>query len=76
MVRHILSTVISPIVGATSLRPETLKAIGIKAAVQHWRAYDKIMRSSYTVAPPGPCTTDITTWPFKRLRPGIFSFTV
>jgi microcystin degradation protein MlrC len=54
--------------------PETLKAIGIKAAVQHRRAYDKIMRGSYTVSTPGPCTSKITTLPYKRLRPKIFPF--
>ena len=54
--------------------PETLKAVGIKAAVQHRRAYDKIMRGSYTVSTPGPCTSKITTLPYKRLRPSVFPF--
>jgi microcystin degradation protein MlrC len=54
--------------------PETLKAVGIKAAVQHRRAYDKIMRGSYTVSTPGPCTSKITTLPYKRLRPNVFPF--
>jgi microcystin degradation protein MlrC len=54
--------------------PESLKAIGIKAAVQHRRAYDKIMRGSYTVSTPGPCTSNIATLPFRRLRAGVFPF--
>lgn len=55
--------------------PETLKAVGIKAAVQHRRAYDKIMKGSYTVATAGPCTSNIVTLPYRRLRPSVFPFT-
>lgn len=54
------------------IEPETLKAIGVKAAVAHRRAYDKIAKGSFTVATPGPCTSRIETLPFKRLRPGVF----
>jgi microcystin degradation protein MlrC len=52
--------------------PETLFAIGVKAAVAHRRAYDGIMRGTYTVATEGPCTSVITSLPFKRLRPGVY----
>ncbi|WP_447407608.1 hypothetical protein, partial [Clostridium perfringens] len=51
---------------------ETLKAIGVKAAVAHRRAYDGIAKGSFTVATPGPCTSRIETLPFKQLRPGVF----
>lgn len=54
------------------MEPETLKAIGVKAAVAHRRAYDKIAKGSFTVATPGPCTSRIETLPFKRLRPCVF----
>jgi microcystin degradation protein MlrC len=54
------------------IEPEMLKAIGVKAAVAHRRAYDKIARGSFTVATPGPCTSRIQTLPFKRLRPAVF----
>lgn len=54
------------------IEPETLKAIGVKAAVAHRRAYDKIARGSFTVATPGPCASRIGTLPFRRLRPGVF----
>jgi microcystin degradation protein MlrC len=54
------------------IEPETLKAIGVKAAVAHRRAYDKIAKGSFTVATPGPCTSRIETLLFKRLRPGVF----
>jgi microcystin degradation protein MlrC len=54
------------------IEPEALKAIGVKAAVAHRRAYDRIAKGSFTVATPGPCTSRIETLPFKRLRPGVF----
>ncbi|HEV7259237.1 MAG TPA: M81 family metallopeptidase [Bosea sp. (in: a-proteobacteria)] len=54
------------------IHPEDLKAIGVKAAVAHRRAYDKIARGSFTVATPGPCTSRIGTLPFKHLRRPVF----
>jgi microcystin degradation protein MlrC len=54
------------------IHPEQLKAIGIKAAVAHRRAYDRIAKGSYTVATPGPCTSRIETLPYKRLRRPVF----
>ncbi len=52
--------------------PETLFAIGVKAAVAHRRAYDPIAQGSYTVATPGPCSSVLTTFPYKRLRRPVF----
>lgn len=52
--------------------PETLFAIGIKAAVAHRRAYDPIAQGSYTVATPGPCSSVLATFPYRRLRRPIF----
>ena len=40
------------------IEPANLDMIVVKAAVAHRRAYDKIMRASYTVATPGPCTSN------------------
>lgn len=54
------------------IEPEALKAIGVKAAVAHRRAYDGMAKGSFTVATPGPCTSRIETLPFRRLRPGVF----
>lgn len=54
------------------IEPEALKAIGVKAAVAHRRAYDGIAKGSFTVATPGPCASRIETLPFRRLRPGVF----
>ncbi|EKF18516.1 M81 family metallopeptidase [Nitratireductor pacificus] len=52
--------------------PETLFAIGVKAAVAHRRAYDPIMAGSYTVKTAGPCTSALTTLPYRRLRQPVF----
>jgi microcystin degradation protein MlrC len=54
------------------IHPETLRAIGVKAAVAHRRAYDKIAKGSYTVATAGPCTSKIATLPYTRLRYPVF----
>ncbi|WP_262333181.1 M81 family metallopeptidase [Bosea sp. BH3] len=54
------------------IHPETLKAIGVKAAVAHRRAYDPIAKGSYTVATLGPCTSRITGLPYKHLRRPVF----
>lgn len=54
------------------IEPEALKAIGVKAAVAHRRAYDKIAKNSFSVATPGPCTSRIAGLPYKRLRRPVF----
>ncbi|QEL22128.1 M81 family metallopeptidase [Bosea sp. F3-2] len=54
------------------IHPETLKAIGVKAAVAHRRAYDDIAKGSFTVATPGPCTSKIAGLPYSRLREPVF----
>jgi len=46
--------------------------IGVKAAVAHRRAYDKIAKRSFTVTTPGPCTSDLKSLPYKRLRANVF----
>ncbi len=48
--------------------PETLKAIGVKGAVAHRRAYDPIAAGSYVVDTPGPCASDLTALPYRNLR--------
>jgi microcystin degradation protein MlrC len=52
--------------------PEALRFIGVKAAVAHRRAYDPIAGASYWVATPGPCPSDLTTLPYRRIRRPIF----
>ncbi|HET7085833.1 MAG TPA: M81 family metallopeptidase [Rhizomicrobium sp.] len=52
--------------------PEKLSAIGIKAAVGHRRAYDPIASASFTVKSRGPCTSDLTQLPYRRIRRPVF----
>jgi len=52
--------------------PEDLWVIGVKAAVAHRRAYDPIARRSFTVTTPGPCTSDLKSLPYHRLRRPVF----
>jgi microcystin degradation protein MlrC len=52
--------------------PEQQRVIGVKAAVAHRRAYDKIAKASYTVDTPGPCSSNLKPFPFQRLRRPIY----
>lgn len=52
--------------------PEKLTAIGIKAAVGHRRAYEPIATRSFTVATRGPCTSDLTRLPYRKIRRPVF----
>jgi len=54
------------------INPEDLSMIGIKAAVGHRRAYDKIASASFTVSTRGPCTSDLARLPYQRLRRPVF----
>jgi microcystin degradation protein MlrC len=54
------------------INPEDLSMIGIKAAVGHRRAYDKIASASFTVSTRGPCTSDLIRLPYQRLRRPVF----
>ncbi len=48
--------------------PERQSIIGVKAAVAHRQAYEPIQKASYTVSTPGPCSSDLSTFPFRNLR--------
>jgi microcystin degradation protein MlrC len=54
------------------INPEDLSMIGIKAAVGHRRAYEKIASASFTVATRGPCMSDLTRLPYQRLRRPVY----
>jgi microcystin degradation protein MlrC len=76
-IRILLNSIKTPPFDLGQLRsqgiiPEGLSVIGVKAAVAHRRAYDKIARRSFTVTTPGPCTSDIRSLPYERVRPGVF----
>jgi len=54
------------------IEPEQLAVIGVKAAVAHRRAYDPIASAHFTVATRGPCSSDLTTFPYRHLRRPIY----
>lgn len=54
------------------IEPERLRIIGVKAAVAHRQAYDPIAKTSYSVATPGPCASDLRTLPFKHIRRPVY----
>ena len=54
------------------ITPEAMAFIGVKAAVAHRRAYEKIAAASYWVGTPGPCPSDLTTLPYQHIRRPIF----
>lgn len=54
--------------------PQNFRLIAIKAAVAHRRAYDPIAASSYTASTPGPCSSDVVSFPYRKLRRPMFPF--
>lgn len=50
------------------IAPEELSILGVKAAVAHRRAYDPIASRQIWVNTPGPCTSDLRSLPFQRIR--------
>jgi microcystin degradation protein MlrC len=54
------------------IEPEKMSLIGAKAAVAHRRAYEPIARALFTVNTPGPCTSDLRTLPYQRIRRPVF----
>jgi microcystin degradation protein MlrC len=52
--------------------PESLFAIGVKAAVAHRRAYDKIASAVYWVDTPGPCSSNLRSFPYRKIRRPIY----
>lgn len=54
------------------IEPKEFRIIGVKAAVAHRRAYERIAIESYTVLTRGPCTSDISALPYLHLRRPVF----
>lgn len=47
---------------------EQLSVVGVKAAVAHRRAYDKIAARMLWVDTPGPCSSNLAALPFRHLK--------
>jgi len=54
------------------IEPREFAIIGVKAAVAHRQAYDPIAASSYFVDTPGPCSSNLASFPYQRLRRPIY----
>ncbi len=54
------------------IEPEKVFVIGVKAAVAHRKVYDPIARANYTVDTPGPCTSNLRFFPYRKLRRPIY----
>ena len=50
------------------LEPRDFAVIGVKAAVAHQRVYDPIARSSHYVDTRGPCSSNLGTFAWRRIR--------
>lgn len=54
------------------IAPEECFVIGVKAAVAHRRAYDPITKVTYTVDTPGPRSSNLKRFPYRRIQRPIF----
>ena len=54
------------------IEPTTLSFIGVKAAVAHRRAYDKIATRMLWVDTPGPCSSNVRALPYRHLTRPIY----
>ena len=52
--------------------PRKFAIIGVKAAVAHRQAYDPIARAEFFVDTPGPCSSNLATFPFRRLAHPVY----
>lgn len=50
------------------IEPRDFAFIGVKAAVAHKRAYDRIARASYYVDTAGPCSSNLASFPWRNLE--------
>ncbi len=54
------------------IEPAALSVIAVKAAVAHRRAFDPIASRMLWVDTPGPCTSDLKSLPYRKIRRPIF----
>lgn len=52
--------------------PASFSYVGVKAAVSHRRAWDPISRGNVWVSTPGPCSSDLSEFPFEQVRRPIY----
>lgn len=54
------------------LEPTQFSVIGVKAAVAHRRAYDRIATRMIWVDTPGPCSSNLRSLPFQKVKRPVF----
>ena len=54
------------------IEPRDFAVIGVKAAVAHRRAYDPIATVSYLVDTPGPCSSNVSLFPWRHLKRPVY----
>lgn len=54
------------------LDPSRFSFVGVKAAVAHQRAWDPISKGNVWVSTPGPCSSDLTALPYRKLRRPVY----
>ena len=52
--------------------PQTFAFLGVKAAVAHRGAYAPIAERMLWVETPGPCTSNLSTLPFRKIVRPVF----
>ena len=52
--------------------PEQQQVIVVKAAVAHRQAYDAIAQATYWVDTPGPCSSNLRGFPYRKVRRPIY----
>ena len=55
--------------------PKEMDVVVVKAAVAHRRAYDPITARSFAVDTPGPCSSNLSRFPYRHLRQGMWPLT-
>jgi microcystin degradation protein MlrC len=53
---------------SVGIAPEKLSVIAVKAAVAHHRAYDPIAARMFWVDTPGPCSSNLASFPYQHAR--------
>ena len=54
------------------LDPAQFSFVAVKAAVAHRRAWDPISKGNVWVSTPGPCSSDLSHLPYRKLRRPVF----
>lgn len=54
------------------IEPCAFAVIGVKAAVAHGQAYNPIAGASHWVDTPGPCSSDIASFPYRNLQRPVY----